>query len=190
MTYRLSEYISIRDVPLALAHSILWFVALWAVDYPIDERLGVVIAGYISLWLSRLVVSNLVSFVLKRLYQYALRVVGQESFELIEKSVTNLSSIRTVAVVLMLAVVSAILGLSFVVIPPIAVYVGLTSLGSYFTLGAWVLLGASSVTLFGLFALSFKGWSMIEAGLREPQVPVIQIEQSQGLLKRFGVLTA
>ena len=192
MKDRLSDYIPLRDVPLALAHSILWFVMLWAFDYPVDDRLGIVVAGYLSLWLSRLIISNLVSFVLRRLHQYALRVVGRESLELIiEESTINVSArARAIVVVLALAIVSATLGLSFVAIPPIVDYAGLTTLGSYFTLGAWVLLGVSAVTLSVLFTLSFKGWSMIEAGLQEPQIPVIRIEQSRGLLKRFGVLAA
>ena len=71
---------------------------------------------------------------------------------------------------------------------PIIDYAGLTSLGFYFTFLSWILLAVSSLSLCGMFAMSFKGWSKIEAGLREPQMPVIQIEQSQGLLKRFGVL--
>ena len=73
---------------------------------------------------------------------------------------------------------------------PVIDYMGVTSLGVYFTSVSWILLAVSSLILFGMFAMSFKGWSKIEAGLREPQMPIIQIEQSQGLLKRFGVLAS
>ena len=83
---RLSKYIPLRDVPLALAYSILWFVALGLFGYPTDERVGIVLIAYISLLVSRLVIANLVALVMGRLYQYALRVVGRERFKLIEES--------------------------------------------------------------------------------------------------------
>ena len=186
---RLSKYIPLRDVPLALAYSILWFVALGLFGYPTDERVGIVLIAYISLLVSRLVIANLVALVLGRLYQYALRVVGRERFKLIEESAIMQSRLaRVTLAVLVLNVVLVISGLTFVAMLPIIDYAGLTSLGSYFMLLSWILLAVSSLTLCGMFAMSFKGWSKIEAGLREPQMPIIQIEQSQGLLKRFGVL--
>ena len=188
---RLSKYIPLRDVPLALAYSILWFVALGLFGYPTDERVGIVLIAYISLLVSRLVIANLVALVLGRLYQYALRVVGRERFKLIEESAIMQSRLaRVTLAVLVLNVVLVISGLTFVAMLPIIDYAGLTSLGSYFMLLSWILLAVSSLTLCGMFAMSFKGWSKIEAGLREPQMPIIQIEQSQGLLKRFGVLAS
>ena len=188
---RLSKYIPLRDVPLALAYSILWFVALGLFGYPTDERVGIVLIAYISLLVSRLVIANLVALVLGRLYQYALRVVGRERFKLIEEStIVQSRRARVTLAVLVLNVVLIISGLTFVAMLPIIDYAGLTSLGSYFTFLSWILLAVSSLTLCGMFAMSFKGWSKIEAGLREPQMPIIQIEQSQGLLKRFGVLAS
>ena len=188
---RLSKYIPLRDVPLALAYSILWFVALGLFGYPTDERVGIVLIAYISLLVSRLVIAKLVALVMGRLYQYALRVVGRERFKLIEESAIMQSRRASVTLaVLVLNVVLVISGLTFVAMLPIIDYVGLTSLGSYFTFLSWILLAVSSLTLCGMFAMSFKGWSKIEAGLREPQMPIIQIEQSQGLLKRFGVLAS
>ena len=186
---RLSKYIPLRDVPLALAYSILWFVALGLFGYPTDERVGIVLIAYISLLVSRLVIANLVALVMGRLYQYALRVVGRERFKLIEEStIMQNRGARVALTVLVLNVVLAISGLSFVAMLPVIDYMGVTSLGVYFTSVSWILLAVSSLILFGMFAMSFKGWSKIEAGLREPRMPVIQIEQSQGLLKRFGVL--
>ena len=157
---RLSKYIPLRDVPLALAYSILWFVALGLFGYPTDERVGIVLIAYISLLVSRLVIANLVALVLGRLYQYALRVVGRERFKLIEESAIMQSRrARATLAVLVLNVVLVISGLTFVAMLPIIDYAGLTSLGSYFMLLSWILLAVSSLTLCGMFAMSFTGWS-------------------------------
>lgn len=190
---RLSKFVSFREVPLALVYSILWFVALGVFGYPEDERLGIVLIAYLTLWVSRLTVNALLTFAFKRLHIYALSIVGQEGIEAIAESgiVERSSGARAFLVVLALAVVSVMFGLSIVVIPPVVGYMGVTPLGSYFTLIAWVLLGVSAVALSTLVARSFWGWSRVKAGFREPQqVPVIGIEQSQGLLKRFGFSTA
>ena len=187
----LSEYIPLRHAPLALGYSTLWVIALGVFGYPTDEVLAVIVIAYISLLVSRLVIASLVALVLGRLYQYALRVVGRERFKLIEESAIMQSRLaRVTLAVLVLNVVLVISGLTFVAMLPIIDYAGLTSLGSYFMLLSWILLAVSSLTLCGMFVMSFKGWSKIKAGLREPRMPVIQIEQSQGLLKRFGVLAS
>ena len=187
----LSEYIPLRHAPLALGYSTLWVIALGVFGYPTDEVLAVIVIAYLTMLVSRLVIANLVALVIGRLYQYALRVVGRERFKLIEESAIMQSRLaRVTLAVLVLNVVLVISGLTFVAMLPIIDYAGLTSLGSYFMLLSWILLAVSSLTLCGMFAMSFKGWSKIEAGLREPQMPIIQIEQSQGLLKRFGVLAS
>ena len=190
---RITEYTSFRDVPLALAYSILWFVALGIFGYPENERLGIVIVAYLALWVSRLAVNALLGFAFKRLHMYALSVVGQEGLDAIaESGIVERSPIaRASLLALVLAVLSAMLGLSLVAIPPAIAYMGATPLGSPFTLGAWILLGVSSVSLSCLLAVSFWGWSRIKAGIREPQqAPIIGIKQSQGYLKRLGFSAA
>ena len=90
-----------------------------------------------------------------------------------------------------MAIVSVIFGLSFVVIPPMVNYMGITPLAPHFTMGAWILLGVSAIALSVLIARSFWGWSRVKAGMREPQqIPGIGIERSQSLLKRLGFTAA
>ena len=188
MKDRLSEYVPLRDVPLTLAHSILWFVALWVVDYPIDERLGIVVIGYLALWLSRLVVSNLMSLVLERLHQHALRVVDRAGIELPEEPTVETSGIARASLVLfVLAMALVIFGVSFAAIPPIAGYVGLTSLGFYFNLAAWVLLGLSALTLTILFAMAFIVLALVDSMSHNPQIPLHPIERSQGWIRQIAV---
>ena len=191
---RLSEYISFRDVRLALAYSILWFIALGVFGYPENERLGIVIVAYLALWVSRLIVNALLGFAFKRLHIYALSIVGQERLDAIAESEPAMeldSSVRAYFVGLALAIMSTILGLSLVAIPPMVGYMGATSLGLPFTVIAWLTLGVSAVTLSYLVAVPFWGWSRIKAGMREPQqAPIIEIKQSQGYLRRFGFAAA
>ena len=190
---RLSESVSFREVPLALVYSILWFVALGVFGYPEDERLGIVLIAYLTLWVSRLAVNALLGFVFERLHMYALGIVGQEGLDAIAESgiVERSSSARAFLAALALAILSVIFGLSIVAIPPVIGYMGITPLGSYFMPIAWILLGVSVIALSGLVARSFWGWSRVKAGFREPQqAPVIGMEESQGLLKRLGFSTA
>ena len=188
MKDRLSEYVPLRDVPLALAHSVLWFVALWAIDYPIDERLGIIVIGYLALWLARFVVSNLVSLVLERLHQYALRVVDRAGIEMPDEPTVEMSgTARALLGLFALAMVLVILGVSFAAIPPIANYVGLTSLGFYFNLAAWVLLGLSALTLTILFAMVFIVLALVNSMSHNPQIPLYPIERSQGWIRQIAV---
>ena len=191
---RITEYTSFRDVPLALAYSILWFVALGIFGYPENERLGIVIVAYIALWVSRLAINALLGFAFKRLHMYALSIVGHEGLDAIAESEPGMeldASVRAYFVGLALAIVSAIQGLSLVAIPPVVGYMGATPLGLPFTVIAWLLLGVSAVALSYLVAIPFWGWSRIKAGIREPQqAPIIGIKQSQGYLKRLGFSAA
>ena len=155
----LSEYIPLRHVPLALGYSTLWVVALGVFGYPTDEVLAVTVIAYLAMLVSRLVIANLVARVMGRLYQYALRVVGRERFKLIEEStIVQSRRARVTLAMLVLNVVLVISGLTFVAMLPIIDYAGLTSLGFYFTFLSWILLAVSSLSLCGMFAMSFKGW--------------------------------
>jgi len=175
-----SEYMPLRDVPLALVHSVVWFVCLGIFGYPEDERLGVVIIAYLTLLVSRLIVAKILALLGDWLRRYALKVAGDIGIELLEDPAMDQNGLLAVVWLSVLAAIFATLGLSFVAATPIVAYMGLTSLGFHFSLVAWIMLGLAALILSMLFAVGFIAWSVIKSVSQNP------IERSLGLLKRFA----
>ena len=82
MRTKLAEYLSLRDVPLALGYSTLWFVGLWVVEYPVYDSLGIIILAYITLWASRLAFSHSLNFLAQRLNRAVSRAADELGIEM------------------------------------------------------------------------------------------------------------
>ena len=54
-----------------------WQVLLWMSEYPINERVGVVVIGYFAWYVSHTIFDNTMRFALVRAYRYAVRVHGE-----------------------------------------------------------------------------------------------------------------
>lgn len=156
MKHRVSEYVSFRDVPLAIIYSVVWFVVLWAVGYPTDERVGVAVIAYVALWTSRMIVNALVLFALRQLHSLALRKADELDVPIPEEPSPSITTIaRAAAVALLLAMFLVILGMSLTATVPIVVLIGLPLLPVGFGAVGGIAFGAGALALSIIFGVPF-----------------------------------
>ncbi len=156
MKHRVSEYVSFRDVPLAIVHSVAWFVVLWAVGYPTDERIGVALIAYIALWTSRMIINALALSALKRLHSLALRKADELGVAIPEEpSPAIATTARAVVAVFLLAMLSAIVGMSIIAAVPIVVLVGLPPLAIGFGVVGGIAFGAGALVFAAIVGVPF-----------------------------------
>ena len=156
MKRKIAEYISFRDVPLAIACSAIWFVVLWAVGYSTDERIGVVVIAYAALWSARLIINALALFTLGRLHSLALRKADELGVEIPEEPSPAATTIaRAAAGVFLLAMLLAIVGMSVAATVPIVPAVGLPPLAAGFGVFGWMAFGFGAFVLAAFFGVPF-----------------------------------
>jgi len=185
------EFVPLRDAPLVLVYSLLWLVGLWAFRTPEDERIAVCILAYATLWVSRLVVTNLVVFIQNRLRLFALNTLQEaKSSEIVFPDKTPVgfrTGIKIAQILLMLAVIAEILGLAFSLMTPIGHMTGLTPLGEHFSIVGWTLLGLGTLTLSILFSISFSVYAIVKSLTHDPESPLNRMDQSQGWIRKLAV---
>ena len=156
MKHKISEYISFRDVPLALVCSTIWFVVLWAANYPEDERVGVAIVGYVALWASRWAVNALALFTLRRLNRLALRKADEFGVEIPQEPSPAVATFaRAAAGAFLFAMILAIVGMSAAATVPIAAAVGLPPLAAGFGVFGWTAFGVGASVLLAIVGVPF-----------------------------------
>ena len=164
MKHKIAEYISFRDVPLALVCSTIWFVVLWAANYPEGERVGVGIIAYVALWASRWAVNALALFTLRRLHSLALRKADEFRVEIKEEpSPTTAAVARLAVAAFLIAMLLAIVGLSVVATAPIVTAVDLSPLAAGFGVFGWTALGVGAFVLAMILGVPFILFRWLEA---------------------------
>ena len=181
------EIISIRllrDFPLALAYCAVCGSALWISNHPVEDWVLTSLIGYVSLWLSRLIIVNLVAFALRRLRDHGLQMV--ERFGMDVEVSGRLGPIAvTLVVIVALAVVAVILGLALTAAALVIFYSGLTPLPTGFTLAGAAMLGIGAIVLLTFFALSLMLFAGAEAQLNKLGTRVSQIERSEQVVSNL-----
>ena len=156
MKSKISEYISFRDVPLALACAAIWAVVLWVAEYPADERVGVAAIAYVALWAARWAVNALALFTLGRLHNLALRKADEIGVEIPEEpSPAIATTARAAAGVFLFAMLASIVGMSVAATVPIVAAVGLPPLAAGFGVFGWTALGVGAFVLAAFFGVPF-----------------------------------
>ena len=156
MKDKVTTYLPLRDVPLALFYGAIWYIALWVVDYPVYETLGVVIFAYITLWTSRLIVSAVIKSLLERALRKASHVADNLGIEIADEPPSGVrASARITAGAILLSIVGVIIGLSFVLLVAALAMMELTPLGVGFTIAGLVLLVGGLWIIVLFFALTF-----------------------------------
>ena len=192
MKSKISEYISFRDVPLALACAVIWAVVLWAVGYSTDERIGVVVIAYAALWSARLIINALALFALGRLRGIALRKADELGVEIPEEPSPAAATIaRAAAGVFLLAMLLAIVGLSLVATVLTVSAVGLPPLAAGFGVFGWMAFGVGAFVLaafFGVPFILFKWTEKVAVNMRRLAVGINAISNilSARPLKALG----
>lgn len=166
MKTRLAEYLPLRDVPLALGYSTLWFVGLWVADYPVADSLGVIVFAYITFWASRLVTAHLLNFFAQRLNRAVLRTADELGIEMPDEQtiLANMSARALIIVAaLIIATIAVMLGASFALLVAAVSLMGLPSLGAGFTIAGLALLVAGLLAVGALFMLAYTRLSRLQA---------------------------
>ena len=164
MKAKLSEYISFRDVPLALVCAVVWSFALWIAEYSTSEGVGVAAIAYVALWASRWAVNALALFTLRRLHSLALRKADELGVEIPEEpSPAIATAARAAAGVFLLAMLLAIVGMSVAATVPIVSAVGLPPLAAGFGVFGWTALGVGSLVLAMILGVPFILFRWLEA---------------------------
>ena len=145
-----------RYIIQALIWATGWFVILWVEEYPTSEWVGVVIAGYLSWYISHLIVFNAARFALRRIFEYAVELYGEqnehaEASRRTHKAATLLVVMFTYGLGLTtsgLMFILTLTSLNAIGFPPFDISlmtVGLMSLGIGFTIVLSMMISAVSV---------------------------------------------
>ena len=138
-----------RELLLAMVFATVWLLLLWVSRHPLDEWAVTVVVLYVTIWLSREIVSGLTQFVGARLADYGRRTMQKAGVELPEEP-TNKRVFGIITAVVVAAVLAAITGASLTIGIPAIGWLGLTPLAPYFTWVGWALLviGVASLSLY------------------------------------------
>ena len=156
----------VRDFKLAIAYTTAWMFAFWVVEYPIGDWAVTAVVLYVSLWLSREVVSASILFAEERMQEYAKRVALKAGVDFLECSPSEYSlRDKLLLAALLLLACFTITGLSLIVgIPAISLY-GLASLPSFFNWIAWGLFLIGGVGISLIFGIVMWLLSSADAGV-------------------------
>lgn len=198
MKTRLSTYLPLRDVPYALFHAAIWYIALWVVDYPVYETLGVIVLAYITSWTSRLIVSSVIESLLDRALRKFDRVIHKAShvadnlgIEITDEPPSEVRvGSRITAGAVFLSIVWVIGGASLVLLIPAMAMVELTPLGIGFSIAAFTLLIGGLLVIVPFFALTFARLARAETlsntlSTNKISEGVSHIRRSQRLLTQW-----
>ena len=188
MKAKLPEYISFRDVPFALVFAVVWAVALWVAEYSEGEGVWVAAIAYVALRAARWAVNALALFTLGRLHSLALRKADELGVEIPEEPS---SAARAAAVVFLLAMLLAIVGLSLVATVLTVAAVGLPPLAAGFGAFGWTAFGFGAFVLaafFGVPFILFKWTEKVAVNMRRLAVGINAISNilSARPLKALG----
>ena len=188
MKAKLPEYISFRDVPFALVFAVVWAVALWVAEYSEGEGVWVAAIAYVALRAARWAVNALALFTLGRLHSLALRKADELGVEIPEEPS---SAARAAAVVFLLAMLLAIVGLSLVATVLTVAAVGLPPLAAGFDAFGWTAFGFGAFVLaafFGVPFILFKWTEKVAVNMRRLAVGINAISNilSARPLKALG----
>ena len=188
MKAKLPEYISFRDVPFALVFAVVWAIVLWIAEYSTSEGVWVAAIAYVAFRAARWAVNALALFTLRRLHSLALRKADELGVEIPEEPST---AARAVAVVFLLAMLLAIVGLSLVATVLTVAAVGLPPLAAGFGVFGWIALGVGAAILsvfVGVPFALFKWTEKIAVNMRRIAVGINAISNilSARPLKALG----
>ncbi len=180
-----------NEILLSFVYATIWFVTLFAISYPVDEWVGVVVVAYVSLCISRVVVANLAYFLLVKLLAYGTRVMERGNVERrADAGGDSKRGVHTMFTLFLGSVLAAIFGANLAITAIWTTVAGLPPLAPAFAYVGWAMLalGATSLALFfaGLYLL-FTG---AEALSSKMSVRVSEIERSEPLLKILGARPA
>ncbi|MYE54872.1 MAG: hypothetical protein F4X34_06730 [Chloroflexi bacterium] len=180
-----------RDVPLAIAYSTIWCIVLWMVKYPADERIGVAVIAYITLWVSRAILSNLTVALLRALRNYGMKAAARVGIELPDQTQEESApGVNLVVISFLLAVIATILGCSLVPITYIASALGLPQISLYFSFVGLVMLavGMCALALFFLIPLMLFARTETLHKAKDLSAGISRIEESELIVqRRLGV---
>ena len=184
MKFRISEYNPFRDIPLALVCAAIWAVVLWAAEYPMDERAGVVAIAYVALWASRWAVNALALFTLRRLNRLALRKADEFGVEIPQEPSPAVATIaHWAAGVFLTAMLLAIVGISVAATVMIVPAVGLPPLAAGFGVFGWMTFGVGASVLLafvGVPFILFKWAEKVAVGMRRLAIGINAISNILG----------
>ena len=188
MKDKISTYLPpLRDVPLALFYGAIWYIALWIVNYPVYETLGVIAFAYITLWTSRLIVSSIIKSLLGRALRKASHVADNLGIEITDEPPSGVrASARITAGAILLSIAGVILGSSFVLLIPAVAMMELTPLGVGFSVAGFALLAGGLLIIVPFFALTFALLARAET-LSNSKISerVSHIRQSERLMRQW-----
>ena len=165
MKDKATEYLPLRDVPLALFYGAIWYIALWVVDYPVYESVGVVILAYVALWVSRLVVSLSLRLLAHLLHRAALRTADNLGVEIPDDRTiyANVGArFIVVAIAFSIAAIATILGASFILLVGAISVTGFPSLGVGFGIAGLLLLCAGLGVVIAFYTRSYARLSKLQ----------------------------
>lgn len=191
MKDKVSTYMPpLRDVPLALFYGAIWYIALWVVDYPVYETLGVVIFAYITLWTSRLIVSYIIKSLLGRALRKASHAADNLGIEIADEPPIGVrTSARITAGAILLAIAGVIIGSSFALLVPAVAMMELTPLGVGFSVAGFALLAGGLLIIIPFFALTFallaRAETLSTSSTNKISERVSHIRQSERLMRQW-----
>ena len=196
MIHKLSKLAPIRGLRLALIYATLWFLILWAIDYPVDQWVGVVALAYVALRASQFVIGNLTIASLKMLRKRGLQAAERAGIEIPDTAQSGYGTTlraRAVAFSLLLSVLATIFGSSFIAMMYWASAVGLYPLSPYFLFAGIALTAVGLLVLTLFFAISLMLFALTQSLSKSNDLSrrIRRIEQSEEtLVQHLGGQTA
>ena len=184
MKAKISEYISFRDVPFALVFAVVWSVVLWTAEYSASEGVWVAAIAYIALRAARWAVNALALSMLRRLHSLALRKADEFGVEIQEEPTPAVAAIaRAAALVFLLSMFLATVGISVAATVMIVPAVGLPPLAAGFGVFGWMTFGVGASVLLafvGVPFILFKWAEKVAVGMRRLAIGINAISNILG----------
>lgn len=174
------------EMLLAFVSASVWFVILFAVSYPVEQWLGVVVIAYVSLCVSRVAIANLVVLALVWLRGYGARSLARVGVERPTPTETSEETGASPLVALfLLCATIAILGSTLTIASAWTSAAGLFPLSRAFAYAGWGMLALGTTPLAIFFAAAYSLFRRAEA-MSKLTNRVSGIEKSESLLRRVG----
>ena len=187
MNMRATRKIVVRELLLSFVYTTIWFVTLFAVSYPADMWVGVVVIAYVSLCVSRVLIVNLTVFVLTKLHEYGSQVLARVGIE--PPSLTGGPDNRAshaATLMFLVGILATIFGLTLTATGAWASAAGLLPLSRVFDFVGWTTLSVGMGVLVVFFAGSYLLFRGAEALSSKLSSRVNYIERSESLVRRWG----
>ena len=130
---------------------------LWIAEYPVGERIGVVVIAYVALWTSRLAIVSATLFLSKHLHKLTMETAERLGVEIPEEPSSAVPTITRVLIVVFLssAMLLSMMGLSLMVTFPVAAVVGLSPLSAGFGIAGLTMFTLGAIELSLLFGVPY-----------------------------------